>query len=141
MPVPFALVCELLEDSHKLCLARKSPNDVVKNWFTRNRTCVDAHDTNLVALLSTLLPEKRTDRVYFIKNNALEGIIGRALRLGTSRIAELARHRLPESGVDLADCVETVLKITVSERLVYMLLFDLSLLRRFSRMLCFPTIE
>lgn len=114
MPLPFSLVCELLDESHKLCLARKTNRPAVESWFVRHRTRIDAHDTNLVALLSTLLPEKRTDRVYLIQAPTLEKIVGRGLSLGSSRKLELARHREPGSGVDLADCVERILSVTVS---------------------------
>ncbi|KAF4970625.1 hypothetical protein FSARC_2406 [Fusarium sarcochroum] len=114
MPLPFFLVCELLEESYNVSLAKNSCSSVVTKWFTRHRNLVDAHDTNLEALLSTLLPDKRTDRVYCIQTPSLEKIIGRALFLGSSRIAELDQHRQPGSGVDLADCVSRILTITPS---------------------------
>lgn len=114
MPLPFSLVCELLDESHRLCIARKTNRLTVESWFIRHRTRIDAHDTNLAALLSTLLPDKRTDRVYCIQATALEKIVGRGLSLGASRILELARHRQPGTGVDLADCVGRILTVTVS---------------------------
>ncbi|KAL6402326.1 hypothetical protein AUP68_14798 [Ilyonectria robusta] len=112
MPLPFALVCDLLEPSYKLSVSRKSNAHVVAGWFTRHRDRVNAHDANLGALLSTLLPEKRTDRVYCIQVPTLEKIIGRAFFLGASRIAELSQYRQPGSGVDLADCVTRLLTVT-----------------------------
>ncbi|KAH7209397.1 hypothetical protein DER44DRAFT_660709 [Fusarium oxysporum] len=114
MPLPFSLVCELLEQSFLLSLDKKSCSNTVTKWFTRHRNYVDAHDTNLPALLSTLLPEKRTDRVYCIQSASLERIIGRAYLLGSSRIKELAQYRQPGSGVDLADCVFRILTVTAS---------------------------
>ncbi|KAM0274173.1 hypothetical protein ACHAPA_001125 [Fusarium lateritium] len=114
MPLPFSLVCELLEQSYDLSLAKKSCSSVVIKWFTRHRNYVDAHDTSLSALLSTLLPDKRTDRVYCIQAPSLERIVGRAFFLGSSRIAELAQYRQPGSGVDLADCVSRILTVTPS---------------------------
>lgn len=114
MPLPFSLVCDLLEQAHALSAARKSNAHVVTSWFARNRNRIDAHDTNLAALLSTLLPDKRTDRVYCIQATSLEKIIGRAFLLGSSRIAELAAYRQPGLGVDLADCVARLLTVTVS---------------------------
>lgn len=114
MPLPFNLVCDLLDICYEQGLARKDNNRVVRNWFTRHRDLVDAHDTDLAALLSTLLPEKRTDRVYNIKERSLEKIIGRALGLGSSRLATLAAYRAPGGGQDLADCVEQLLTTTVS---------------------------
>lgn len=119
MPLPFALVCDLLEPSYKLSVSRKSNAHVVAGWFTRHRDRINAHDTNLVALLSTLLPEKRINRVYCIQAPTLEKIIGRAFFLGASRIAELSQYRQPGSGIDLADCVTRLLTVTVSVRSRY----------------------
>jgi DNA ligase-4 len=113
MPIPFILVCDLLDECHRLCLANKSNTRAVVDWFARHRGRIDAHDTDLAALLSTLLPEKRTDRVYCIKATTLERVVGRALMLGSSRIAELAVYKQPGQGVDLADCVERILTATV----------------------------
>ncbi|KAM0235667.1 hypothetical protein ACHAPO_005451 [Fusarium lateritium] len=114
MPLSFSSVCELLDQCYDLCLARKGCSGVVVEWFNKHRNYVDAHDTSLSALLSTLLPDKRTDRVYCIQAPSLERIIGRACLLGASRIAELARFRQPGSGVDLADCVHRILTVTPS---------------------------
>ncbi|KIL90810.1 hypothetical protein FAVG1_05505 [Fusarium avenaceum] len=114
MPLPFSVVCELLEQSYDLSLTKKSCSSVVIKWFTRHRSHVDAHNTSLSALLSTLLPDKRTDRVYCIQAPSLERIVGRAFFLGSSRIAELAQYRQPGSGVDLADCVSRILTVTPS---------------------------
>lgn len=114
MPLPFVLVCQLLDQCYDLSVAKKSCSGVIEKWFTRHRNYVDAHDTSLSALLSILLPEKRTDRVYCIQAASLERIIGRACLLGASRIAELAWFRQPGSGVDLADCAYRILTVTVS---------------------------
>ncbi|KAH7152232.1 hypothetical protein B0J13DRAFT_673288 [Dactylonectria estremocensis] len=112
MPIPFSLVCDLLEPSHKLSASRESNAHVVASWFTRHHDRINAHDANLVALLSTLLPEKRIDRVYCIQTPTLEKIIGRAFFLGSSRIAELSQYRQPGLGIDLADCVSRLLTAT-----------------------------
>jgi DNA ligase-4 len=114
MPLSFSSACGLLDQCYDLSIARKSCSSVVVEWFDRHRNYVDAHDTSLSALLSTLLPDKRTDRVYCIQTPSLERIIGRACLLGASRIAELARFRQPGSGVDIADCVYRILTVTVS---------------------------
>ncbi|KAM3510974.1 hypothetical protein MY11210_005373 [Beauveria gryllotalpidicola] len=120
MPFPFSAVCNLLEQSYRLCQSRKSNNNnnaaaaaaVVHAWFRRHRAAVDAHDADMAALLSTLLPEKRTDRVYCIQAPTLERVIGRALMLGSSRMLELATYKRPGAGVDLAECVERILSVT-----------------------------
>lgn len=113
MPIPFVLVCDLLDECHRLCIANKPNTQAVVDWFARHRGRLDAHDTDLAALLSTLLPEKRTDRVYCIKAPTLEKIIGRALMLGSSRIVELALYKQPGQCTDLADCAERILNTTV----------------------------
>ncbi|KAL7937250.1 hypothetical protein V8C35DRAFT_295174 [Trichoderma chlorosporum] len=112
MPLPFSLVCDLLEASYTLAKARKSSTPVLIAWCSQHRSSIDAPDTNLAALLSTLLPEKRTDRVYCLQANGLERIIGRSLMLGSSRIKELAIYKQPGLGLDLADCVERILTVT-----------------------------
>ncbi|OAA39951.1 DNA ligase, ATP-dependent, central [Metarhizium rileyi] len=112
MPFPFILVCDLLDECHRLCIASKSNTRAVVDWFARHRGRLDAHDTDLAALLSTLLPEKRTDRVYCIRAPTLEKIIGRALMLGSSRIVELSLYQRPGQGADLADCAERILNAT-----------------------------
>lgn len=113
MPVPFALVCDLLDDCEQLYKAKKPNTKVITQWFTQNRTCIDSYDTDLAALLSTLLPEKRTDRVYCIKTPTLEKVIGKALMLGASRLVELGLYKRPDQRVDLAECVERILTATV----------------------------
>lgn len=113
MPLPFALVCDLLEESHELSVAKKGNSSAVAKWFARHRSWINARDTSLAALLSTLLPDKRTDRVYCIQTATLEKIIGRAFFLGSSRIAELSHYRQPGQGIDLADCVSRILNATV----------------------------
>ncbi|PTB42312.1 hypothetical protein M441DRAFT_45999 [Trichoderma asperellum CBS 433.97] len=112
MPLPFSLVCDLLEESYALATARKPFKQAFVAWCARHRSRINAPDTNLAALLSTLLPEKRTDRVYCIQANGLERIVGRALILGSSRIKELAIYKQPGLGLDLADCVERILNVT-----------------------------
>ncbi|KYK61522.1 hypothetical protein DCS_02664 [Drechmeria coniospora] len=112
MPIPFALVCDLLDECHRLRLAQKPNAKVVADWFVNHRSLIDAQDADLAALLSTLLPEKRTDRVYCIRDASLERIVGRALMLGASRLAELARYKQPGLGLDLADCTERILTVT-----------------------------
>lgn len=114
MPVLFSAVCELLEQSYNLSLAKKPVTQTVIAWFEKHRQVIDARNTDVAALLSTLLPEKRTDRVFCIKTPSLEKLIGRALFLGRSRIHELASYQRPEAKCDLADCVERILRATVS---------------------------
>ncbi|KAL7811771.1 hypothetical protein V8C44DRAFT_330286 [Trichoderma aethiopicum] len=112
MPLPFSLVCDLLDASYALAIARKPTAKTVAVWCSRHRSRINAPDTDLAALLSTLLPEKRTDRVYCIRANGLEKLIGRGLMLGASRLRELSLHKQPGLDLDLADCVERILTAT-----------------------------
>lgn len=132
MPFPFSHVCDLLQQVADLPLARRAQPDVVRQlirgWFAQHRSAIDAFvpdnsaDTvgsaaAAAALLSALLPDIRTDRVYGIQARSLQRTVVRALGLGHSRIAELARWSRPSIdgvAVDLADCVEGILRRTVS---------------------------
>lgn len=117
MPFPFRFIGDLLEaldDSRRDPESRPTTNHVqVTRWFRQHRQQLDMPETDACAVLSTLLPEQRTDRVYFIQTTKLEGIIGSALTLGSSRVKELRRHREPGLGLDLADCVDRILSVTV----------------------------
>ncbi|KAI1332019.1 hypothetical protein F5Y16DRAFT_421337 [Xylariaceae sp. FL0255] len=116
MPFPYTYICDLLqalEDSHrKPPKSRTPPQTTIKSWFQKHRTLLNDTDTNASAILSTLLPERRTDRVYFIQAAKLEGIFIDTLILGTSRRKELNRYTEPGSGLDLADCIESLLTVT-----------------------------
>ncbi len=113
----FSYICDLLE-----ALSENKPdrpgfrtNDyIVEKWFRSHEYGIRQDDFPTAAFLSTLLPEKRTDRVYFIQEKGLRGIVGRALGLGRSRLAELDQWNQPGSNRDLADCVEAILNVTVS---------------------------
>ncbi|KAK3945146.1 hypothetical protein QBC46DRAFT_350048 [Diplogelasinospora grovesii] len=118
MPFRFSYVCDLLqrlEDNinRGARTGLRSNTEIIREWFERHRPVLlyrDDHDA--AALLSTLLPEKRSDRVYLIREKRLQSIVGRALGLGRCRIAQLGRWEKAGSGVDLADCAEAILKET-----------------------------
>jgi hypothetical protein len=116
MPFPFSYVCDLLQRIEENLKARSGQRNnaaIVAEWFDQHRGRFKPDACDGAALLSTLLPHKRSDRVYFMQAAKLERHIGRALGLGRSRIRELLRYRAPGSGVDLADCVEEILTVTV----------------------------
>lgn len=116
MPFLFSYVCDLLqrlEDNRHARSGLRSNATIIQEWFRGHQAQLYRDDHNSAALLSALLPEKRTDRVYFIREKKLQTIIGRALGLGRSRIAELGRWSNPEARVDLAECVAGILKETV----------------------------
>lgn len=118
MPFPFEYICDLLQqldDEVRSAKKQKTPaKTIIKRWFCDHRIRLDAPTVDACAVLSTLLPERRTDRVYGIQARKLQSIIGSALTLGASRVKELRRWSTPGLGIDLADCVQAILTRTVS---------------------------
>ncbi|KAI1375198.1 hypothetical protein F4677DRAFT_423513 [Hypoxylon crocopeplum] len=116
MPFPYRYICDLLQqlddNSRKEERNQTPTKTIVGAWFHEHRSGLNAPENDSSAILSTLLPERRTDRVYFIQTPRLESIFGKALLLGASRVQELRRYRTSGQGVDLADCVEGILKGT-----------------------------
>ncbi|MCJ1438077.1 hypothetical protein MMC27_007464 [Xylographa pallens] len=121
MPILFSRLCDLLAELEKLhTRPRPLATDVLEakckriiiNWFNDHRTLIDAEDTNGVALLSSLLPERRSDRVYGLQALSLTKVLGRCFGLvGTDRMRELERWKDPNRG-DLGIGVERILKDT-----------------------------
>ncbi|KAK8856464.1 DNA ligase 4 [Apiospora arundinis] len=113
MPFPYRFVCDLLqqlEEEIRSTNKEKTPSRIIiERWFHEHRLRLDAPTVNGCAVISTILPERRTDRVYGIQAPRLESIVGQALILGSSRVKELRRYKTPGQGVDLGDCVESIL--------------------------------
>ncbi|KAI0871420.1 hypothetical protein GGS24DRAFT_61482 [Hypoxylon argillaceum] len=120
MPFPYRYICDLLQhldDELRKSPEKQTPSDViVKSWFQQHRSLFNALENDACAILSTLLPERRTDRVYNIQAPKLQSIFGKVLRLGASRVLELRRWTEPGSGIDLGDCVEGILRQTPNSR-------------------------
>lgn len=116
MPFPFRYICDLLQTLEDETLSKKKQKQpakvFVEEWFSKHRELVDAPSTDGAALLSTLLSARRPDRVYGIQQSKLEGIIGRAMRLGNSRLLQLRQYNISGLDKDLADCVEGLLTQT-----------------------------
>jgi DNA ligase 4 len=110
MPFPFALVCDLLEELHRSSLDGKKQQvrRGLGRWFTTHGGLINSLCHGGHALLSTLLPGRRTDRVYCIQASRLEAIIRRAQKLGGQRFERLRRYREPGSKLDLGDCVQEI---------------------------------
>lgn len=81
----------------------------IAKWFTRHDRHINHLDTDRLALLSCMFPERRPDRVYWLQATSLSRVIGRCLGLGSSRISELDQWRKP-GGPDLGQCVESVMR-------------------------------
>ncbi len=116
MPFKFGYLCDLLSslEAHQThdppylpARLKETYCKTVQQWFRCHRARIDASDTDGVALLSSLFPEKRTDRVYGLKEPSIARILGRCLSLGVSRARELDKWRA-KGGGDLGDCVEKV---------------------------------
>ncbi|CAI7601087.1 unnamed protein product [Penicillium glandicola] len=117
MGFTFTFLCDLLsnlDDSKtaKACTSTRNQNPDIKTvaqWFSRHERIINHADTDRVALLSCMFPEKRTDRVYWLQAMQLSRVIGRCLGLGSSRLSELNRWQRP-GGFDLGGCVEVVMR-------------------------------
>ncbi|KAK7510296.1 hypothetical protein IWZ03DRAFT_287659, partial [Phyllosticta citriasiana] len=117
MPLKFTAICELFQNLEDV-ISRDPPylpaqkdkklRQTVQLWFRTHRNALD-NDSNRLAVLSSLLPERRSDRVYGIQSKLLEKIIGRCLVLGEEKYRQLGRWRERDGG-DLGQCVERVEK-------------------------------
>lgn len=117
---PFVHICDLLEKLQAIKFhdppyllkdLDSRTSEAITTWFRAHRKKII--DANGEALLSTLLPERRTDRVFGLKEKNLEKVLARILALPNSRRVDLQRWREPGAG-DLADCLERVQKHAVS---------------------------
>ncbi|CAG7946693.1 unnamed protein product [Penicillium nalgiovense] len=113
----FTSLCDLLtslDDSRTAKASTAAKNDnpdirTVAQWFSRHERTIHNANTDRVALLSCMFPEKRMDRVYWLQATQLSRVIGRCLGLGSSRLFELNRWQRP-GGSDLGGCVEIVMR-------------------------------
>ncbi|KAI0536564.1 hypothetical protein GGR58DRAFT_474763 [Xylaria digitata] len=120
MPFPYRYICDLLQqlddEGRKPPEKQASSDTIIKSWFQQHRCLINAPGNDACAILSTLLPERRTDRVYNIQAPKLQSIFGKVLMLGASRVLELRRWTESGCGMDLADCVESALRRTPNSR-------------------------
>jgi len=95
----------------KALAVKKDAPDIrtIGQWFARHDRHIHHADTDRLALLSCMLPERRTDRVYWLQATSLARVIARCLGLGSSRLAELDQWR-QSGGPDLGQCVENVMR-------------------------------
>ena len=121
MGFQFSFLCDLLSSldqnkTAKAAAARKDTPDsrTIAQWFAHHDRRIHHPDTDKLALLSCMFPEKRTDRVYWLNTTSLARVIGRCLGLGSSRLSELNRWRTT-GGPDLGQCVENVMRQAENE--------------------------
>ncbi|OJD16010.1 hypothetical protein AJ78_03802 [Emergomyces pasteurianus Ep9510] len=116
MGFKFSYVCDLftsLETNLTLKVptaSRHRNSDVatIANWFNQHGKQIHSGETDRLALLSCLFPERRPERVFGLKEPSLVKVIGRCLLLGTSRRRDLDSYRICGNG-DLGQCVEIVM--------------------------------
>jgi len=83
--------------------------ETIESWFRSHRRRINELDVEgATSLLSSLLPERRTDRVYGIQALSLCRILGRGLSLSAARLKDLHAYKDAGRG-DLAQCFERVL--------------------------------
>ncbi|KOC13462.1 ATP dependent DNA ligase domain protein [Aspergillus flavus AF70] len=117
MGFKFSYLCDLLSslENNKILKATTEARahdpdaQTVTRWFKQHGRRLRNKDTDQLAVLSCMFPEKRTDRVYWLQDTSLARVIGRCLLLGSSRREELERWRV-SGGIDLARCVENVMR-------------------------------
>jgi DNA ligase-4 len=94
----FGHVVDLLESLEDLAHSNKPSNGhdqrhkedtILRTWFTEHQLLIHASDGSRIALLSTLLPGRRTDRVYGLGTGRLSHIFARCLRLGHARASQM----------------------------------------------------
>lgn len=117
MVFKFTYLCDLLSELERNRVLKASTAAKVSNpdhravtrWFAQHARRIHASDTDRIALLSCMFPEKRTDRVYWLQYTNLSRVIGRCLLLGSDRRQELEQWRVA-GGADLGQCVENVMR-------------------------------
>jgi len=120
MPFKFAYLCDLLSRLESLETRdvpmtkdqrRRKNCEIIQAWFKSHRKNIDADDVDRVALLSTLLPERRTDRVYGLQGPSLAKVLGRCLGLGAQRLRILYAWKVTDRE-DLATCISKIQRAT-----------------------------
>ena len=113
MPFKFSWFCELLDEldqcrfQQRTSYAQREDHNprIVTTWYQRYSDHIERHGYEGLAFLSALLPERRADRTYNLKEKRLTNIFGSALCLGGSRLQELRRWET-RGGSDFATCVQ-----------------------------------
>ncbi|KAK0940289.1 hypothetical protein LTR29_008188 [Friedmanniomyces endolithicus] len=119
MPFPLATLTSLLESLERVEL-RNPPllpapkaealKAETERWFRSHRHTIDGLDVrSATAMLSSLLPERRVDRVYGLQAISLCRILCRTLGLRSDRTGDLQAYTQSHRG-DLGACLERVLK-------------------------------
>ncbi|EEQ89404.1 DNA ligase (ATP) [Blastomyces dermatitidis ER-3] len=116
MGFKFSYVCDLFTSLETNLTLKASTGSRVRNpdvstiinWFNQHGKQIHGGETDRLALLSCLLPERRPEIVFGLKEPSLVKVIGRCLLLGTSRRLALDSYEICGNG-DLGQCVENVM--------------------------------
>lgn len=118
MPLLFSRLCDLLSDLEQIVdhdppllvkFVQHKVRDRIVQWFGSLNFHDSAPDIDRAALLSAILPKRRTDRVYNLKADGLSRRLKRVLCLGTGRWELLDQWKKCGRG-DLGDCVLRALR-------------------------------
>jgi len=118
MPLLFTTICDLLSDLESIrkrqppllaATVRQETNAQTNRWCQNLNLSINSIDLDAVALLSTLFPKRRTDRVYGIQPRSLSRKLKRILGLGDGRHQLLDKWQEAGRG-DLGCCVERALQ-------------------------------
>ncbi|OJD28340.1 hypothetical protein ACJ73_00265 [Blastomyces percursus] len=117
MGFKFSYVCDLFTSLEANLTLKTSTASSVRNpdvatiinWFNQHGKQIHGGETDRLALLSCLFPERRPERVFGLKEPSLVKVIGRCLLLGTSRRLALDSYKICGNG-DLGQCVENVMR-------------------------------
>ena len=120
MPFPFTELCNLfsrleaIESRDPPYLPDQKSQSLrltVESWFKSHHASIARLTVEgAAALLSAILPERRTDRVYNIQAGGLCRILCRSLHLTADRAKDLRAYTEPRHG-DLGACLERVLVV------------------------------
>ena len=121
MPFRFSFLCELLNRLEIVQVKKRSNRSYytlayahITSWFQEHQHIIPRQGTSAVAFLSSILPDKRRDRIFELRENRLESIIQQAQCLGATRMRILQGWRT-RNGVDFPSCVEKVMSQTDPE--------------------------
>lgn len=101
MGFPFVYVCDLLDKLEAIHVREvvllpkdrtSRAHDRIVSWFRTHKWRINANDTDGMAVLLMLKPEKQTDRDYGLEGT-LEQILGRIFKLSTARYERLKSWR------------------------------------------------
>jgi DNA ligase N terminus len=81
---------------------RRRQKTLLCEWSHYYNTLILKDDQSILAVLSLLLPDLRTDRVYFLKEQTLAPVIGRTMGIGSLGVNKLINRRPTEGDFGLA---------------------------------------